>query len=207
MSLWAIVPVKPLRRGKSRLSGVLSEEERTFLNYTMLGNTMKALSEAPSVAQTLVISRDPAALALARNFGARTVMEDSNSELNQALQRATLVSMVGGANRTLILPADLPLITGERIEALIQEAQKPPEIVIAPDRHRQGTNALLVDPGGLIGYFFGPESFQKHCEQAESKGAKVTIFEDTQFALDLDLPEDLDLLQQMESVPVQLEPR
>src|SRR5512140_3297002 len=100
MSLWAIVPVKPLRRGKSRLAGVLSEEERTALNNSLLANTIKAITSAPSIGQTLVISRDPAALALAREYGARTVMEDSNSELNQALQRATIVAMIDGATST-----------------------------------------------------------------------------------------------------------
>ncbi len=29
MALWAIVPVKPLRRGKSRLAKVLTQDERT----------------------------------------------------------------------------------------------------------------------------------------------------------------------------------
>ena len=36
MSLWAIVPVKPLRRGKSRLAGALTEEERATLNQELL---------------------------------------------------------------------------------------------------------------------------------------------------------------------------
>ena len=37
MSLWALVPVKPLRRGKSRLKEVLTEKERTdFYPYKVL---------------------------------------------------------------------------------------------------------------------------------------------------------------------------
>jgi 2-phospho-L-lactate guanylyltransferase (CobY/MobA/RfbA family) len=39
MTLWAIVPVKPLRRGKSRLADVLSQDERTNLNRHLLENT------------------------------------------------------------------------------------------------------------------------------------------------------------------------
>ena len=68
MSLWAIVPVKPLRRGKSRLAGVLTDEERTFINYSMLKNTLKALRATPEVDHVLVVSRDPSALALAREM-------------------------------------------------------------------------------------------------------------------------------------------
>ncbi|HNS37332.1 MAG TPA: hypothetical protein PKM01_06080, partial [Anaerolineaceae bacterium] len=76
MSLWAIVPVKPLRRGKSRLAGVLSEDERALLNMTMLGNILMTLTSVPQIDSVLVVSRDPAALALARDHGARTVQEE-----------------------------------------------------------------------------------------------------------------------------------
>ena len=198
MNLWAVVPVKPLRRGKSRLSGVLTEEERAFLNYNMLGHTMKVLTSVPSIHQVLVISRDPAALALAREFGARTVMEDSSSELNMALQRATVVAMMSSAQSMLVLPADLPLITPASIQALVDRADKPPEIVIAPDRRREGTNALLMNPAGLIQYSFGLHSFQTHVQDAQKYRIRVEVYEDPALSLDLDLPEDLDLLRQME---------
>ncbi len=198
MSLWAIVPVKPLKRGKSRLAGILSEEERTFLNYSMLGNTMRALSTARGVDQVLVISRDPAALALARDFGARTVQEDSNSELNQALQRATVVAQLYAARSVLIIPADLPLLTGENVSQMIERADKPPVMVIAPDRRGEGTNGLLLNPAGLIQYRYGANSLQWHIELAQRKRLKVEVYDDPAFALDLDLPEDLELLHQMD---------
>jgi 2-phospho-L-lactate guanylyltransferase len=76
MTIWAIVPVKPLRLGKSRLSGVLSDDERAVLNRMFLEQTLDILRTIPRVTQTLVVSRDPAALAIAREYGARTVLED-----------------------------------------------------------------------------------------------------------------------------------
>jgi 2-phospho-L-lactate guanylyltransferase len=198
MSLWAIVPVKPLRRGKSRLSGVLSEEERTLLNYTMLASTLRTLKAVPEVDQVLVISRDMAALALARDFGARTVQEDGSSDLNTALKRATVIAQMYSASSVLILPADLPLIDPTGLQAFIQRAGKPPVIVIAPDRRNEGTNALLVSPVGLIDYQYGVDSYKKHTQQAEKYNLRIEIFEHPAFALDLDLPEDLDLLREIE---------
>jgi 2-phospho-L-lactate guanylyltransferase len=199
MSLWAIVPVKPLRRGKSRLSSVLSEDERTFLNFTLLGKTLRTLTSVKEIDQTLVISRDPAALTLAREFGARTLQEDSTSELNLALQRATVVASMYAAQSVLIFPADLPLISPEAVQALIQRADKPPMIVIAPDRRMEGTNALLINPVGLINYRFGPNSFERHIEQARKYNVRIEVFEDISLGLDLDVPEDLDLLREMEA--------
>ena len=57
MTLWAIVPVKPLRRGKSRLSGMLSEDERTLLNQELLEHTLKTLSSLKELDQVLVGER------------------------------------------------------------------------------------------------------------------------------------------------------
>lgn len=204
MSLWAIVPVKPLRRGKSRLASILTEDERTFLNYSMMGHMMKTLAAVPAIDRVLVISRDPAALAMARDFGARTVLEDSNSELNMALQRATVVAQLYAAQSVLVLPADLPLVTPQTIEGIIAKAVNPPQVIIAPDRHREGTNALLLNPVGLIQYTYGPGSFQKHVGQAEKKHLSIEIHEDPALALDLDLPEDLELLRQMDAVEIGL---
>jgi len=198
MTLWAIVPVKPLRRGKSRLAGTLSEDERTDLNRSLLQNTLKTLSELKEVEEVLVISRDPQALTIARNYGARTVREDGQPELNTALKRATVVAQVYATGAVLILPADLPLITGEDVRTLIARAGEPPAVVIAPDRHGTGTNALLISPSGLIEYDFGENSFQRHCQRAQAAGARLEIVNLPSLGLDLDLPEDLELVRQLE---------
>jgi 2-phospho-L-lactate guanylyltransferase len=201
MSLWAIVPVKPLRRGKSFLSGVLSEDERTLLNYSMLDNTLKALKAVPEIAQVLVVSRDPAALALARNYGSRTVQEDGNPGLNTALTRATAVAKLYSARGVLIIPADLPLITEKEIVEIIGRSGNAPELIIAPDRRGNSTNALLMCPADLFEFRFGPGSFVYNLQQARKLGCRVDVCQLKAFSLDIDLPEDLDLLRQIENLP------
>ena len=195
MTYWAIVPVKPLRRAKSRLAGVLSDEERAALSQHLLEQTLNVLRDIPEIERTLVVSRDSRALALARKAGARTVTEHGAPELNQALVRATMVAKEYGAVGVLVLPADLPLLSEEDIRNLIDAAQDPPVVVLVPDRHNEGTNALLVRPAGLLEYDFGPDSFQRHQEQAKALGARVEIRSIPTLALDLDLPEDLETLR------------
>ena len=198
MTLWAIVPVKPLRRGKSRLAGTLSEDERTELNRMLLENTLKTFSDLREVEEVLVISRDPQALTIARNHGARTVREDGQPELNTALQRATVVAQVYATRGVLVLPADLPLVSRDDILTLIGRTGEPPVVVIAPDRHGTGTNALLISPAGLIEYDFGENSFQRHCQRARDAGARLEIVDLPTLGLDLDLPEDLELIRKFE---------
>lgn len=195
MSIWAIVPVKPLRLGKSRLSGVLSDDERSILNRMFLENALYILRATPQIGQTLVVSRDPAALAIAREFEARTVLEDGTPNLNNALQRATTLARAFDVNGILILPADLPLLSQADLESFIEThtAAPVPSVTIAPDRHNDGTNALLVSPPGLITYAYGPQSFSRHSELAISKGAHLNVVTNGNLALDLDTPEDLDL--------------
>lgn len=196
MTLWAIVPVKPLQRGKSRLSEVLTQAERADLNRRLLAHTLDTLTAIPDIEHILVISRDQSALALAREYGARTVQENGSPHLNLALARATIIAKTYATRGVLILPADLPLITPEDIHTLLDLAVDSPVVVVAPDHRRQGTNALLVCPAGLIEYEFGPGSFRRHCERARLAGARLEICELPSLALDMDLPEDLELVSE-----------
>jgi 2-phospho-L-lactate guanylyltransferase len=194
MTIWAIVPIKPLRRGKSRLAGTLTEEQRTRLNRYLLERTLTILNKIPSIEHTLVVSRDPAALALTRSMGGRTVLEDGEPQFNTALKRATIVAQSQGARAVLILPADLPLVTSDDIKAFLSLGKDPPVIVIAPDRRLDGTNCLFVNPAGLIDYCYGLGSYQKHKNCAIEGGGKVKIVNSDRFNLDLDLPEDLEMV-------------
>ena len=198
MTIWAIVPVKPLRRGKSRLAGTLSEDERAELNQSLLQHTLQTLTVVKELEQVLVVSRDPHALTIARQFGARTVREDGQPQLNTALTRATVIAKVHATRGVLILPADLPLISQEDVLTLIEKAGEPPVVVIAPDRHGKGTNALLISPSGLIEYDFGENSFQRHCERAKEAGARLEVVDLPSLGLDLDLPEDLEIIRELE---------
>jgi len=199
MSLWAIVPVKPLRRGKSRLAGILTEDERAELNRTLLQHTLETLTALKEVEEVLVISRDPQVLTVARNYGARTVREDGQPDLNTALNRATVIAQVYATRGVLVLPADLPLISREDALVLVERANDPPVVVIAPDRHQKGTNALLIAPAGLIEYQFGENSFQRHCNLVQKARARLEIVNLPSLGLDLDSPEDLEIVRNLEN--------
>jgi 2-phospho-L-lactate guanylyltransferase len=199
MTLWAIVPVKPLKRGKSRLSSILSVAERTTLNQSMLVNTLKTLKSINEIDTVLVVSRDPAALAVARDFDAKTVQEDGSPELNTALRRAAMVAKAYYANQILVMPADLPLVKAEHIKNFLALSDAAPELIIAPDRRNDGTNALFINPANLIDFYYGPKSFNRHIAAAKLKDATIQIVESEVLGLDLDLPEDLQLLTEIEA--------
>lgn len=203
MTIWAIVPVKPLRRGKSRLAGMLTEDQRTCLNRFLLEHVLTTLNQVEQIQHTLVVSRDPTALALTRAMGGRTVLEGGAPQFNTALKRATTVAKLHGAHAVLILPADLPLIQASDIEQLINCGNRPPVVVIAPDRRQNGTNGLFVNPAGLIDYSYGLGSNHRHAQRAIEAGARLEIVTLEAIALDLDLPEDLEVVGGLEGLKLE----
>lgn len=191
MGIWVIIPVKPLNRAKSRLSQVLSPQERHHLAESMFRHVLSVVREVPQLMGTLVVSRDTKALAVAREYGARTLQETGAPELNNALMRATQFVMRWSASGILILPADLPLISEEDIFGIMAASKALPGVVIATDAERDGTNALLVRPPGLFPYSYGGGSYRRHAELAQEAGAKVVTYESERLSLDIDVPDDL----------------
>lgn len=196
LSLWAIVPVKPFASAKSRLASVLDDEARAGLSREFLGHALAVLAQVPAVARTLVVSRDPEALALAAARGASAVAEAGALGLNAALTLAARKAREGQAGAALILPTDLPLLTAADVMALVAEDDGQPRVVIAPDRHEQGTNALLLRPPEVMPFAFGEGSFARHVALAEHAGVRVKVCRLAGAALDVDVPEDWQLLKE-----------
>ena len=68
-------------------------------------------------------------------------------------------------------------------------------VVIVPDRHGAGTNALLLSPPDVIEPSFGPGSFARHAARAHAAGTVVRVAEIRSLGLDVDTPDDLRVLR------------
>ncbi|RMF79467.1 MAG: 2-phospho-L-lactate guanylyltransferase [Chloroflexi bacterium] len=191
MSLWVIVPVKPLNRAKSRLANALSPEVRQKLAEMMFRHVLSVVTNVKQVTGTLVVSRDPKALAIAREYGAKTVQETSAPELNAALTRASELINLWDATTSLVLPADLPLLAEQDIREMYEMCRGEPSVIIAPDKNGCGTNALLLRPPGIIPYSFGEDSMRGHAALAREAGVPYRIYRSKRLQLDIDCPEDI----------------
>jgi len=197
MTIWAIIPVKALARAKSRLSSVLTPEQRQQFAEAMFRHVLQTVRSVPQVTGTLVISRDTKALAIAREQGVNTVQESGAPELNAALMRATQIVARWKTSAVLILPADVPLISREDVTSIVQMGPDEPTVVIATDQREDGTNALFIRPPGLFPYSFGVGSFQRHIAMARQAGAEVKVYHSDRLMLDIDVPEDLQKYQHL----------
>jgi 2-phospho-L-lactate/phosphoenolpyruvate guanylyltransferase len=198
--LTAVVPVGSLEGAKSRLGDRLDAEERQQLVIELLARTVRAAGGSPSVASVVVVSPDPAALRFAGAAGASPIRQ-ADSGLNEGLQAAARWAVADGATALLILAGDLPAISAETIDAVVAgavAALEPhrPLVALVADRHGRGTNVLLVSPPDAIRFAFGSSSRAAHLAEANAAGA-ATVELDGPLGLDLDLPDDLILAEEL----------
>lgn len=189
MTLFSIIPVKPLADGKTRLQDNLSQKAREKLNEKLFDHVLRVTTEAVGAERTLVVSQDSVVLEKARAHGAVAVQEKPNLGLNGALALAASHAIDHGAEALLVLPVDLPLLSTDDIAALQQKLDDG-NIVIAPDEASSGTNALLISPPRILGFAFGTGSFKMHIAAARRAGIEPIIIRRDSLAFDVDTPDD-----------------
>ena len=188
--LAAIIPVGTLAGAKTRLGETLDAEERQDLVVRLLTRTVAAALAVAQLADVLVVSPDREVLRCAAELGARTLRQRSRG-LNAGLREARDDVVAGGATALLVLPIDLPFVSAEAIGPVIDAlADLPhPAVVLVPDRHGIGTNALALRPPAAIDFAFGRSSRAAHEAAAEAAGASYREV-DGPLTVDLDTPDD-----------------
>jgi 2-phospho-L-lactate guanylyltransferase len=185
----AVVPVKDLWGTKSRLSPILDPGARAGLTLYMMGRVVRAIRDA-DVGDVCVVSPDRMVLEEAKRRGATPLLQESRG-LNPALEEGRRRALELGASMLLVLPADLPLLEAQDVQAVLKDAGEGPSAVISPDGARAGTNALLIQPPDVLPFAFGTDSFEAHLGAARSQSLDVRVCERPHLAFDLDTAEDL----------------
>jgi 2-phospho-L-lactate guanylyltransferase len=65
-----------------------------------------------------------------------------------------------------------------------------------PDRHRSGTNALLLRPPDVIEPSFGPDSLGRHIAAADAAGVEHRVEHVPSLSFDVDTSDDLAVVAQ-----------
>ena len=190
---WTILPVKSLAHVKQRLSGVLPLEARRRLVLTMLQDVLAVLQKTSVCHPVVVVTPDAEVADIASYYGADVLREHEGHGHTSAAATGFAYAHAKGAARALTIPADVPLITGREIEAVIAAAreQSGPLLTMVPSRDGDGTNAMLVAPANAFTPSFGPGSFRRHLGQAEARGLACRVLRLTGLGMDTDEPADL----------------
>jgi 2-phospho-L-lactate guanylyltransferase len=192
-----LVPVKSMGNAKQRLSDVFNQPHRTRLAEAMLRDVLTAASGVASRLDVFLVTGDASAQSLAGEFGFQVIEDRRNEGESSAIEMATAWCQERGYDTTVVIPGDIPLVTSAELEAVLDAA--PGEgAVFVPAYDRRGSNCVLRRPGNVIPLRFGNDSFLPHCEAMRQTGKTLVILELPGIGLDIDQPQELDLLLQRE---------
>jgi len=188
----AVLPVKSFGRAKQRLDAAVQQPARAGLAAAMVGDVLAALGRVEALDDVIVVTAEPRAAAAAGAAGAHVVHDPAETGQSDAAALGVAAAVARGAARALLVPGDCPSLDPGEVAALLTGDGS---VVIVPDRHGTGTNALLLTPPEVMSPAFGPGSFARHTARAAAAGASVRIAHAPSLALDVDTPGDLAALR------------
>jgi 2-phospho-L-lactate guanylyltransferase len=182
----AILPVKSFGRAKQRLTGGFSN--RPELAAAMVADVLAALAQVPELDEVIVVT----AQAGATGEGVTIVHDPVEAGQSAAALRGIDAALERGAERVLLVPGDCPTLDPREVSALLEHREG---VVVVPDRHGHGTNALLLTPPDVMEPSFGDGSFARHAARARAAGAGLKVADIRSLGLDIDTPDDLAALR------------
>lgn len=192
-----LVPIKNTSSAKQRLAGILDQPLRTQLAQAMLRDVLTTLHQWKKGPSVGIVTSDPFAVQLARNYGFEVIPDPDNSGETGAIEMATQVCVQRGEESTLVIPADIPLIEAWELEEIFMHAPAQGSVLV-PAEDGRGTNAILRRPANLFPLRFGNDSYKPHHDAAQATGKPCVVLNVPGIAIDVDNPSDL---QQLLSLP------
>jgi 2-phospho-L-lactate/phosphoenolpyruvate guanylyltransferase len=190
----AILPVKSFGSAKQRLGSLLGAGSRHALAQAMFQDVLSALRKVESIEQVIVVASEPS---VEFEIEEQIVLLEDN--LQEGQSPAALIgirwALESGFERVLLVPGDTPLLSVEEVGALLTRAEADgTAVVIVPDRHGTGTNALLLSPPTAIEPSFGPGSLERHVAATQAAGMSHRVEPVPSLVFDVDTSEDLEVV-------------
>ena len=193
--LTAVIPMKPLIDGKSRLASVFTDQQRGDLVIGMLTTVINAVKGA-GVESFVIVGGDQRVARVGEDTGGRWV-PDPGVDLNDTLKTVFAEILTSGQS-ALFLAGDLPFLKAADVYSLIRTSGNQKNIALAPAKKDGGTNGILVPPGVDFEPQMGQRSFAKHLSQAAAAEKSVAIETSDGLGCYLDTTDDLNSYIYME---------
>lgn len=182
-----IIPLKGFTKAKERLSEVFDPPTRALLAELTAAAVINEARVLPDVTRVVVVTDDEACAKWAQHAGAETLI-DANG-LNSSVERA--YRHVGDTvDWVMICHADI--VHPERLAALPDGGES--KVILVRDRHRDGTNVLILPANREFTFHYGPASAEAHREECAKRGLQPIEVIDNLLGIDVDTPADLRLL-------------
>lgn len=194
MKTVAVLPVKRFAEAKQRLGERLGGGSRRALAEAMVSDVLTALRRAQRVDEVVVVTAEHSAEALAHAHEAHAIGDPAEPGHSAAAAHGVAWALQRGATRALLVAGDCPTLNPRELDELLAPTAAGPQVIVVPDRHGTGTNALVLSPPAAIRPSFGPGSRARHEQAAHEAGAEYLVAEPRTLLLDVDTAGDLDAL-------------
>ena len=189
----AILPVKSFAAAKQRLESLLGAGSRHALAQAMFQDVLASLRRVEGIERIVVVASEPS-VEFAADEQVVLIEDEAREGQSPAALAGIRWAVASGFERVLLVPGDTPLLAAAEVDALLADA--PEAVVIVPDRHGTGTNALLLHPPSAIDPSFGPDSLQRHIASAEAAGVTHRVEPVQSLIFDVDTSDDLAVVAQ-----------
>lgn len=159
----------------------------------MLHDVLATLHDWKNRPPVAVVTSDPYAIDLARSYDFDIIPDPDNPGETGAIEMATQICIERGADSTLVIPADIPLIQSWELDEILKYAPAEGSVLV-PAADGRGTNAAFRRPANLFPLRFGNDSFKPHHAAAQATGKPCVVLNLPGIAVDVDNPQDLDQL-------------
>jgi 2-phospho-L-lactate guanylyltransferase len=192
----AILPVKNFGAAKQRLADSLGAGSRQALAQAMFADVLSSIRRVPELDEIVVVTSDRSAESAAAADRVMVLRDGAEAGHSEAAMIGIRHALAEGYERVLLVPGDTPLARPAELAGLLTGTHP---VVIVPDRHGTGTNALVLSPPDVIAPSFGPGSFERHTAAAERAGVAYGVEDVPGLALDVDTSADLaELIAELE---------
>ena len=190
-----LIPMKIPSEGKSRLVDVLDGPSRKALIISLLERVLEASMNSSS-RDVYVIGGGYEVADICGRVGANWLNSDSGN-LNFDVS-AGIAEITQAGNGTIYLPGDLPFVTSEDIDSVINRSENGDLAVLVASESDGGTNCVLFPYQTKLIPLLGLDSYRKHYEYAVDHGILFESIRPAGLLIDLDTEDDLKKCQRRE---------
>ncbi|HSL14301.1 MAG TPA: 2-phospho-L-lactate guanylyltransferase [Nitrososphaeraceae archaeon] len=191
MKIAAVIPMKSLHSAKSRLSNILTAQQRKNLAMYLLDATIKEIKKSCIISEIIIVSNDKAV----KNYSCLNnlkFIKDSEEGVNKAVILADNYCIDNGINANIVIPHDLPFISAKEIDEICTRSNKYHKcIIICPSKRFDGTNILFRKPPDVIKTHYDDNSYMNHLKEAYKFKIPIESLDIVKLRFDLDTKEDL----------------
>ena len=186
-----VVAVQSTDNAKSRLSSGLSPFHRRNLVVAMLEDLLIAIREVHN-GPLVIVTESSEYTEIGERFGSDVVFDDGKG-FKEAAETAILhIADNDLSDSILILPGDLPQAQSSDLNTILEILSSTQSDIVALSASEDGgTTALGVKPYSMFSPQFGPDSANKHRDEANRNAMKIIELSLESFKIDVDTIDDL----------------